>query len=92
MAITPQDIQENVQLLGKKRRRREQPADERTLVSPVVLRRPSAPLIYWTILVVLLVATLSGTRYAGVPRKRLSIDARCARFPGKLFSMRYRAK
>ncbi len=59
MALTPQNIQEDIQLLSKKRwRRREQAAEERTLVSPIVLRRPVARVIYWTVLTLLLISTL----------------------------------
>ena len=59
MALTSQDVQEDIQISTKKRRRqREQTAEERTLVSPIVLRRPVGRAIYWTVLALLLVSTL----------------------------------
>ena len=59
MALTPQNIQEDVQLLGRKRwLRREQAVEERTLVSLIVLRRPFGRVVYWTVFVLLLISTL----------------------------------
>ncbi len=59
MALTSQDVQEDIQISTKKsRRQREQTAEERTLVSPIVLRRPVGRAIYWTVLALLLVSTL----------------------------------
>ncbi len=59
MALTSQDVQEDMQISTRKsRRRREQTAEERTLVSPIALQRPVGRVIYWMVLALLLVSTL----------------------------------